>query len=172
MNISEEMVDVVDENDNVLYRTTRKEAHENGLLHRTTISEIIDSNGRWMLVKQSSDRQDAGQYVSPVGGHVEAGETEDEALKRESKEECGLSNFNYKLVGKAIFNRHVLNRQENHYFILYEIYSDEKLQLNEESESYKAFTKDELKDALKNNPELFGDAFHFVAKTFYPELTP
>ena len=168
---SVEMVDIVDENDNVSHQATRGEAHQKGLLHRTTISEVRDSEGRWIMVKQSADRQDAGQYVSPVGGHVEAGETEDEALKREAKEECGLSNFDYKLVGKAIFNRSVLGRQENHYFILYEIYSDAgKLQLNHESESYKLFTTQELKDSLKRNPEMFGNAFHFVVTAFYPEL--
>jgi len=33
------------------------------------------------MVKQASDKQDAGQYVSPVGGHVTSGETDIEALK-------------------------------------------------------------------------------------------
>lgn len=66
----QERVDIVDEQDNVLYQTTKQEAHKKGLLHRTVISEVKDSKGRWILVKQSSDRQDAGQYVSPVGGHI------------------------------------------------------------------------------------------------------
>ena len=117
------------------------------------------------MVKQSSDRQDAGRYVSPVGGHVRAGETEDEALKREAMEECGLDDFKFKLVGRKIFNRNILSRQENHYFILYEIYSDAKIVLNEESESYKLFTEQEIKKALKDTPEIFGEAFHFVVKT-------
>ncbi|MBI5221006.1 MAG: NUDIX domain-containing protein [Candidatus Liptonbacteria bacterium] len=130
-------LDIVDEQDRVLYQTSRGEAHAKGLLHRTTISEIRDSQGWWLMVKQSSGRQDAGQYVLPVGGHVHTGETEDEALKRETEEECGLSDFKYKLIGKAIFNRFICNRQENHYFILYEIYSDEELKPNEESVNYK-----------------------------------
>jgi isopentenyl-diphosphate delta-isomerase len=166
----EEMIDVVDENDSVLYATTKREAHEKGLLHRTVISEIKDSESRWIMVKQASDKQDAGQYVSPVGGHVGAGETEDDALKREAQEECGIKDFDYKLIGKKIFNRAILNRQENHYFILYEIYSDTRIILNEESDSYRIFTESEMKDALKQTPEIFGAAFHFVVKTFYPEL--
>jgi 8-oxo-dGTP pyrophosphatase MutT (NUDIX family) len=165
-----EVVDVVNESDEVLSQITKGEAHEKGLLHRTTIGEVIDSQGRWILVKQSSDRQDAGQYVSPVGGHVKAGESEDEALKREAMEECGIEGFDFKLIGKKIFNRDILGRHENHYFILYEIYSDKEIKINEESVSYKAFTKDELKDALKKMPEMFGAAFHFVLKEFYPEL--
>ncbi|MFH1769560.1 MAG: NUDIX hydrolase [Parcubacteria group bacterium] len=170
MTNTDEKIDIVDENDNVLYQAYKKEAHEKGLLHRTIISEIIDSQGKWIMVKQASDRQDAGQYVSPVGGHVQVGETEAEALKREALEEAGVKDFEFKLIGKRIFNRNVLNRQENHYFILYEIQTDEKIVTNEEAVSYKVFTKKELKDALKSTPEIFGGAFHFVVKTFYPDL--
>lgn len=125
-NASQEMVDIVDENNVVLRQIPKKEAHEKGLLHRTVISEIKNSKGDWTLTKQASDRQDAGQYVSPIGGHALAGESEDKALKRETLEEFGFEPTNFKLAGKAIFNRYVLNRQENHYFVLYEIYTDTK----------------------------------------------
>jgi hypothetical protein len=53
---------------------------------------------------------------------------------------------------------------------VYKIYSDTKPILNEESESSRYFTEDELKNELKRNPKLFGDAFHFVVKTFFPHL--
>jgi len=121
-------------------------------------------------VKQSSDRQDPGRYVSPIGGHAGAGETEDEALKREAFEECGLKDFEYKLIGKKIYNRYVLNRQENHYFVVYEIHSDQGIVLNEEGESFKVFAEEALKKALKDDLEIFGMAFHFVIQTFYPKL--
>lgn len=35
---------------------------------------------------------------------------------------------------------------------------------------YERFTKEKLAGELKLNPQKFGDAFHFVMKTFYPEL--
>ncbi len=165
-----EMVDVVDEENNILYKTSKKRTHELGLLHRTVIAEVIDSKGNWTLVKQASDRQDAGQYVSPVGGHVRSGESEDEALHREALEEMGLKDFDYKFIGKAIFDRKVLGRQENHYFILYEIYTDDKAELNHESVGMETFTKHELRKQIKTSPKKFGDAFYFIIKTFYPEL--
>lgn len=170
--MKEEMVDVVDEKDNIVESASKSNAHSRGLLHRTVISEIIDSQGRFILVLQSPDRQDAGQYVSPVGGHVQTGETEEEALKREALEEVGLQDFEFHLVGKEIFNRNILGRQENHYFILYEIHSDENLVLNHESVGYKAFTSKELKQAIKKTPEKFGAAFYFILEKFYPQLLP
>ena len=166
-----EMVDVVDENGNVLEIVPKPEAHARGLLHKTVISEVMDSRGRWLLVKQASDRQDAGQYVSPVGGHVVAGESKEDALKREANEELGLTgDFKFEYVNRAIFNRHVIGRQENHFFIMFKIFSDAVPVLNHESVEYQYFTPEELKAELKGRPERFGDAFHFVIKSFFPEL--
>lgn len=162
-----ELVDVVNEHDEVLRQADKQECHQKGLLHRTVIGELIDSKGNWTLVRQAKDKQDAGQYVSPVGGHVKAGETAEAALKRETFEELGIQEFEYKFVGKKILNREVIGRKENHFFLVYEIYSNQVPVLNHESDAFEAFTPDELKNALKNNPSKFGDAFHFVMQNFY-----
>ena len=160
-----ERVDVVNEQNEVMYDVFKDEAHQQGLLHRTVISEVVNSRGEWLLVRQSSDRQDAGQYVSPVGGHVRAGESEDEALKREAMEELHFKDFEYSFIGRVIHNRFVVGRQENHFFILYSIKSDSEPVLNEESESHRYFSVDELRKEIVDNPQNFGDAFHFLVNT-------
>src|SRR3989344_2857247 len=105
----DELVDIVDENGNILKVVAKGEAHEKGLLHKTVISQVIDSEGRWLLVKPVKGRQDAGRYQSPVGGHVSAGEVETEALKRETEEELGLKgDFKYEFIERKIFNRFVI----------------------------------------------------------------
>lgn len=108
-----EYVDIVNENNKVIGKCSKEEAHQKGLLHRTVIAEVINLKGEWLLVQQAGHKQDAGQFVSPVGGHVSAGETEEEALKRETWEEIGLKDFTYKLKGKAIHNRIVNDKKEN-----------------------------------------------------------
>lgn len=162
-----EIVDIVDENNQVIRKIDKLEAHNKGLLHRTIIAELIDSKGNWTLVKQASNKQDPGQFVSPVGGHVTSGETEIDALKREAQEEIGLKDFKFKYVGRAIYNRRVRRKQENHFFIVYEIYSDLSPTINEESVDFRKFTPGELKAELKFHPLLFGDAFRFVINNFY-----
>lgn len=164
-----EIVDIVDEKNNVLYLIRKDEAHAKGLLHCTVIGEVRDYQGRIILVKQAPDRQDPGQYVSPVGGHLSSGEKED-ALKREAMEEIGLSDVKYKFIGRFIFNRFVKtkNRQENHSMALYEITCDGKL--GPESVSYKTFTQQELKERLKTNRNEFGVAYIAVITQFYSHL--
>lgn len=166
----DEMVDIVDEANNVLAQATKSEAHTRGLLHRCIIAEVIDSQGNWTLVKQASDRQDAGQYVSPVGGHIQAGESEEDALRREVFEEMGITRYTSRRIGQAMFNREVIGRNEHHYFILYEVYSDQKPMLNHESVGFKKFNVESLKTALDGAPARFGDAFLFVARTFYSDV--
>lgn len=169
-NTQPEQVDIVNEKGDILGQTSKEEAHKKGLLHMTVISEVVNSKGQWLLVKQASDRQDAGQYVSPVGGHVRAGESLEDALKREAMEELGIENYTYTYLGRQVFNREVLGRKENHLFVLYEMRSDQTPVLNEESVSYRLFTTEELKRELKNNPDSFGDAFHFVVKSFFSKI--
>ena len=167
----DELVDIINENGSLLKVVSKQEAHKEGLLHKTVIGNVIDSKERWLLIKPSKGRQDACQYVAPMGGHVSAGETEVDALRREMNEELSLNeDFKYELVGKKIFNRFVIGRQENHLFVSYKIFSDTEPVLSHEAESYKYFTEEELKRGLKENPELFGDAFHFLVKSFFTDL--
>jgi isopentenyl-diphosphate delta-isomerase len=165
-----EIVDIVDDHNRFLYSLPKQEAHKKGLLHRTVIGILIDSKGRFTLVKQAPDKQDADLYVCPVGGHARSGETEEVALKRETLEETGLTDINYKLKGRFVFNRFVLGRQENHLFIFYEIYTDDDLKLNDESVSYKKFTKDEIKGAISSSENIFGAAFIACLENIYPEM--
>ncbi len=165
-----ELLDIVNEDNEVLHQATRGEAHERGLLHRCVLAQLVNSQGEWTLVRQAADRQDAGQWVSPMGGHVNAGESMEDALRREVLEELGIADFTHRFVGKVLYRRTVLGRDENHYFIFYEIYSDAEPVLNEESVEYKKFAKEDLKERIKTHPHEFGDAFFFGARAFYPEL--
>jgi len=169
--MNDEMVDIVDESGKVLRQVLKTEAHKHGWLHKCVIGYLRDGDN-WELVAQASHKQDAGQYVAPVGGHVKAGESETDALLRECEEEIGTRNVTYKPVSEIIFHRNIIGRDENHLFIIYEILTTDKIHLNEESVSIKKFTSNELKKALVASPEKFGDAFYFVLEKFYPEYLP
>lgn len=168
--IDNEIVDIVNEQGNVLYQTSKIEAHTKGLLHKTVIAQLVNGKGERLLIRPVRDKQDAGQYVSPVGGHVMAGESEDDALKREVQEEIGINEFTSIFKGYAILDRFVCGRQENHFFCMYEIYSDAVPELGNEADSMRWFTERILKDEIKTKRNNFGDAFHFVIEHFYPQF--
>jgi isopentenyldiphosphate isomerase len=166
----EELVDIVDNLDTTQYQIAKADAHDQGLLHRCVIGEVRTSDGKYMLIKQAADRQDAGLFTSPVGGHVAAGEEVKAAFQREVGEELGLYNVEFRFIGNLIFNRFVKNRQENHLFEVFEMVTDLKPTISSEITEYRYFTEVELKNLLKTNPKLFGEAYLFVVKTFYPQL--
>lgn len=165
---ADEQIDIVDEQGKVIRQASKHEAHRRGWLHRTVIGYLRDGD-KWTLVRQTPDRQDAGQLVAPVGGHVKAGESDEDALLRESEEEIGVRDITYKHIGTARFHRQVIGRDENHLFVVYEISTPDKIVLGDEAESLASFTEEELKRALKDSPEDFGDAMYFVLEHLYED---
>lgn len=171
VHMDDEMVDVVDETGRVLHQASKSHAHKHGLLHKTVIG-YLRYGPQWALVCQAADRQDAGQLVAPVGGHVKAGESDVEALLREIAEEVGATNVTHQHKGTARLHRQVLGRDENHLFVVYEFWTDDPIVLNQEAVSMQRFTDDELKHALRHQPHNFGDGYYFVLENFYPAYLP
>ena len=169
--MADELIDILDLSGKTLRQSMKSEAHEHGWLHKTVIGYLRYGDD-WALVNQASDKQDAGQLVAAVGGHVAAGESDIEALLRESEEEIGTRNITYRHVGDAVFHRQVIGRDENHVFIVYEISTDDPIVLNEESESIERFSAEEFKLALSEQPDRFGEALLFNIEKFYPGYLP
>ena len=165
-----EEVDIINQANEVVGKKLKVDAHVDGDLHRIVIAELVNSNGEYCFVRQAGDRQDAGQYVSPVGGHVSAGESREKALIRESQEEIGITPANYRYIGQTIFRRQVIGRDENHIFLVYVIHSDEKPVTNHESVGCSWFSVNEIKQTLKNSPNTFGAAWHHVFQNLFPNI--
>ncbi len=172
LNHSDEQVDIIDPLNHPISIASKSVAHRDGLLHRIVIGELVNSKGEYCFVRQASDRQDADQFVSPVGGHVGAGERIEDALVRECQEELGLTPSQIKFVGSTLYNRAVIGRQENHLFFVYTLTSDRAPVLNHESVEYRWFSVPEIQSTLKSNPQLFGAAWHHVFKNCFPAIYP
>lgn len=170
MDISDEQLDVINEQNKVIGTIGKSTAHRDGLLHRIVIGELINAKGQYCFVEQAGDRQDPGQYISLIGGHVGAGETADDALIRECQEECGFTPQSIKFIGSTIYNREVISRKENHLFLVYQISFEGEPVLNHESIGFKWFSVEEIEQILKTSPNIFGAAWHHVFKNIFPGI--
>ncbi|MFZ2199828.1 MAG: NUDIX hydrolase [Microgenomates group bacterium] len=168
--LPDEQLDIINDQNEVVGTIGKSIAHKDGILHRIVIGELVNSKGEYCFVKQASDRQDPGQFVSPIGGHVGAGESGDDALIRECQEECGFTPDNFDLIGKTLYSREVIGRKENHLFLVYVIRADQDLTLNHESVEYKWFSVADIQRILQTNPNYFGAAWHHVFKNIFPTV--
>ncbi|GHH92268.1 NUDIX hydrolase [Streptomyces capillispiralis] len=89
---ADEIIDIVDENDRVIGRSSRGEAYARGLRHRCAFVLARDAEGRIFVHRRTPGKQVfPSLYDMFVGGVVGAGEDYDEAALREAEEELGVT---------------------------------------------------------------------------------
>lgn len=102
------MLDItyVDSDDEVIGSGPKKAALENGIAHRIVRIFIFNSAGQVVIQKRGPNVAVPGKWDQSAAGHVDAGETYDEAAVRELREELGLSGVALSPVGKFYSEEH------------------------------------------------------------------
>lgn len=96
-----EQLQVVDENDLPIRIATREEAWANGWILRHAYIVLQDEDGNFLLQQRSMKKKsNPGRWTWAATGHVDAGETYEEAAPRECFEEIGIKPSNLISVGK------------------------------------------------------------------------
>lgn len=118
---------------------------------RNTTLCYIEKDGKYLMLHRVKKKDDLnrGMFIG-VGGKFEEGETPEECLLREVKEETGLTLTNYKFRAIVTF---VSDRWENEYMHLYSAY-DFKGSLKECTEGNLRWVE---KDAVEDLPMFLGD---------------
>src|SRR5437764_15031849 len=90
--MSDEIFDVVNENDEVIGRESRSRVHQQGLRHRAVHVLVFNSAGQPFLQKRSASKDTfPGVWDSSASGHLCSGEDYDSCAVRELQEEIGLA---------------------------------------------------------------------------------
>ena len=95
MDNQQEIFPVVDESGQVIGSATRGECHSGSkLLHPVVHLHVFNSKGDIYLQKRPEWKDiQPGKWDTAVGGHIDYGETPEEALHREVREELGITKF-------------------------------------------------------------------------------
>jgi 8-oxo-dGTP pyrophosphatase MutT (NUDIX family) len=90
--VTEELVDIVDDDDIVIATVTRSEMRSRRLQHRSVGIAVVSTDGR-LLIHRRSLAKDIwpGWWDIAAGGVVAAGETYEAAARRELEEELGIA---------------------------------------------------------------------------------
>ncbi len=122
MDDAKEIFPIVDEDGNVLGSVSRGEAHDGRkVLHPVVHMHLFNSNGELYLQKRPNWKDiQPGKWDTATGGHVDLGESVEQALKREVNEELGVTDFIPRPMGQYVFE----SKQEKELIYVYKTVYD------------------------------------------------
>lgn len=89
--VSQELLDVVDENDQVIAVKTRGEIHAKRLMHRAVHILVFNDKQQLFIQKRSMTKdENPGLWDTSAAGHVDSGEDYESCAIRELDEELGI----------------------------------------------------------------------------------
>ncbi|HJX49996.1 MAG TPA: NUDIX domain-containing protein [Candidatus Nanoarchaeia archaeon] len=168
----DERIAVVNKKDEIIGKTTRKKAHEEGSLHREVINYLINSKNQLLLHK----REDNHLWDTSSSGHFPAEQNYGEAAAREFEEELGIKINKTELneIAKEIIEI-TSHKGKNYRFVKIFLIKKEipinKFKIDkEEIEEIKYFGINELKKLLSQPEKITKTSKYFIEKYILKEI--
>lgn len=119
---------LVNESGETIGKASRQECHSGSkLLHPVVHLHIFNDAGDIFLQKRAMTKDiQPGKWDTSVGGHIDYGETVEEALKREVREELGITDFTPIYITSYVFESTIEKELVNTFRTVYsgEIHPD------------------------------------------------
>jgi len=170
--MSEEMIPIVNEKDEVVDIKGISEAHKYGLIHREVYVYLINLDGGVLLQK----RKDNGLWDHSAAGHFSSTESYVDGAKREFEEELGvkIEARDLKEIGYERINTIKPNKKNFRFVKIYVVKKDitlENFKIDRtEVEDIKFFDKNELRKLLQQPNFLTGSAKSLIEKYILSRL--
>ena len=143
---SKEIFPIVDEQGYTTGSATRGECHNGSkLLHPVVHLHLFDSQGRIYLQHRPlwKDIQ-PGKWDTAVGGHVDYGEEIEDALRREVREELGLTGLQTRFLTRYVFE----SERERELVYVYCATYDGDVHPSDELDGGRFWSAQEVSDAI------------------------
>ena len=164
---NQEIFPIVDEDGHVIGSATRGECHSGSrLLHPVVHLHVFNTRGELYLQKRPEWKDiQPGKWDTAVGGHVDFGETPEEALRREVREELGITDFQPEFVEKYVFDS---RRERELVYVNRATYDGTVSPSKEELAGGRFWTMQEIKDAMGH--DILTPNFESEFRRCFPEL--
>lgn len=146
----QEIFPIVDEEGTVLGRATRGECHNGSkLLHPVVHLHVFNTQGDVYLQKRPEWKDiQPGKWDTAVGGHIDYGETPEEALRREVREELGMTDYTSEFISKYVFES---QREKELVYVHRTTYDGTIQPSRNELDGGRFWTMDEIRKAIGKN---------------------
>ena len=163
----EEKFPLVDEEGRVIGSATRGECHNGSrLLHPVVHLHVFNSAGDIYLQKRPEWKDiQPGKWDTAVGGHMDYGETPEQALRREVNEELGITDFVPEFVDKYVFDS---KRERELVYVNRTTYDGPVRPSAEELDGGRFWTMQEIKEAM--GKEILTPNFESEFKRCFPDM--
>ena len=146
----DEMFPLVDEQGNIIGAISRGEAHDGSKkLHPVVHLHVFNSNGDLYLQKRPAWKDiQPSKWDTACGGHIDLGEDVKTSLKREVREELGITDFTPQDMGHYVFES---AREKELVYVHKTIYNGDIQPSKEELDGGRFWSRDEILSNIGKN---------------------
>ncbi len=141
-----EMLPLVDERGNIVGAATRGECHGGSkLLHPVVHLHVFNPKGELFLQRRPSWKDiQPSKWDTAVGGHVDLGESVEQALRREAQEELGIEGFEAERLTPYVFE----GERERELVYPHSCVYEGEIHPSQETDGGRFWSREEIEEAM------------------------
>ncbi len=158
-----EFLDVVDDDNQVTGFASAEEVYERRLNHRIVHVLIFNDKGDILLQLRSAKKKFCpGHWVTSAGGHVQKGESYEQAAKRELKEELGVD-VPLALIDESPYDHYKMRK----FLQVFRAVHNGPFKFNpEEVSGCRWFSVDDVRDMVRKNQLIHPELAHVIERLY------